>query len=105
MIPLSVIRAKVWRSLPSILLGVGAFLSVMLGTAFYETGRLNGLGTWGIIISVFLAPSFILRLYLMWENRENIKQVYDMAETSFSVIKARNKENKRRGGKKNGFKN
>lgn len=71
---------------------VSFVLATIVTIALWETGTYSKWGKTGIIIGVFLGPSFALRAYTMWTNREQLQNIYYMSQNQFSIIKNKQRQ-------------
>lgn len=87
-----------WKNL---LFTVSFLVAIVTGVALWETETFSKWGTLGIVIGLFVAPNFLFKLYALWENREQLKHITDVATMQMAVIKQAHREKKRKqGGKK-----
>lgn len=77
-------------------------LATIVGIALWETNTFSHLGKAGIVISVFFAPGFLYRAFLLYQKREQLKELTEMTTMQMTAIKSLHKKKKKNksGGKR-----
>lgn len=73
----------------------GFLLSTITLIALYETGSIHWSGKFGIVLAVFFTPTFFYKLYLMWDRRDRLVNLYEFSKMQMRAIKLRELEKKR----------
>jgi ArsR family metal-binding transcriptional regulator len=80
---------------------IGFLLSTITLIALYETGSIHWSGKLGIVAAIFFTPSFLYKLYLMYDRRDRLVNIYEFSKLQMRAIKMRDEEKKRLNSIKN----